>query len=357
MRVQATQNLLEQHTEINLTPSQKRSYSMRKRTKKVLVSLAACLVVAIALLANSQSNTKADSIISDGQYSEYYCGIENNQLYIEPVKLETDFKGKDVYLYSSLRRQNLVSLDNYGGFTYITYTNDDKTSLNEILLDTKLPPEASVNGKQSFVTNLFNSNDLVIEQTGNTVKGKQQIPYGYLYTAVTSEKLPSTSDFKTNVESEIVAKLKYAEPPKIKDVIININGLGRISLDSISELKSGPGIYYGTDKILRLYNFKDDLAYVWITNINNSLLMNTAGNMRTTEYNNVYADGDFNKKDRMGYKTYSIMTKGGIYSIKLNEKAPDGMLKELLSVLNIKKDDAKIELPFKISDDTVASIS
>lgn len=321
---------------------------MDKRAKRIGIFVALCSIMVVLALSLISTKEK-DYVALDGEYSEYYCGLEDNQLYIEPVKIKTELRNKDAYLYFNVHRRNLVSLDNYGEFTYITYTNNADTRLTEILLAPQLPPEVIVKSDKSLFTTVFgNSDEINIVAEGNTIKGQQRLPYGYLYTAVTSEKLPDSIEFKNSVESDIIANIKYSAKSETKDVVININGIGQVSLSGISVIKDGPGVYYGKDKILRLYNYKTDVAYVWVTNINNSLMLNTIANLQNTDYNNVYADKDYKDKDKMGYRTYSIMTKAGIYTIRLNEDAPAELFDEMMIAMNIKKEDAKIELPFKL---------
>lgn len=316
-----------------------------KCNKKILILPVAVCIIALGIVNGMNKGIELDNSIQE-QVSQFNGGLKDGELYIEPVNIKTDMGKYDSHIKLDVNRDNLQTIDNYDGFTYVTYKGEDGKELKEILISDEIPEKLNMKGLE----HKWYSRGTTVGTEGASIRGVKTLGSGYLYVSSTAEKLKTTKEFKESI-NEIANKIQFSEHSDIKDVIINIDGLGRLQLSQLSVFEKDNGIYYGKDKILRLYNPGEDTAYIWITHINNTLMMNTVANLEETEYNNVYVDKDYKDPERMCYKTYSIMTSAGMYTVKFNEKAPEGLEDEFLTMLGIHKDDTKIELPFKLNEE------
>lgn len=302
------------------------------------------LVLVMILTMFTRDKVDIDDTMT-GKVSEFNVGLDKDTFYIKPISIKTELGGYDTHLTMDIDKDNLLTLDNYGSFTSMSYSDKDKTAINELMITKDLPEGINIDGLK---TNKISKKSSLV-RVGDSIRELKDIGGGFIYRTLSAKNL--NDKVATSEVDNIYKKMKNSKHTENRDVILHIDGIGDLKLSSLSIFKNNPGIFYGKDKVLRLYNYKDDVSYIWITHINNVLLMNTVGNLERTEFNNVYRDKDYTKQDAMGHRTYSVMTSKGMYTFKFNDKAPKGLEMELFKVLNIKKDDKKIELPFKLSDE------
>ena len=140
-----------------------------------------------------------------------------------------------------------------------------------------------------------------------------------------------------------------------EEVVVNIDELRAMKLSELSMFESAPGIYFSeADGVLRFYNYKDDMAYLFMSHVNNTMFFCNATDLLETEYANLYVTKGFDEPTDAGYRTFAITTDNNLYAFRVNSDADDIVLTEILAYFGYDRESIKVKTVQEvISNDAV----
>ena len=308
----------------------------------------------------------SDDKLVDTNFSQFMASTYTDSMEVMTTVLSVDMGKYDALLSLGLSDSIILAADNYGDYGYIAYQSIDENDATEIILSKDIPAEISLTEDELSVMSDRNilqsitydeSTLTLIEKTGLKI---EEID-GYVFVinhvvtpdgnkdATNINSIELTGDYDKDIENMDTKALKLIttidnviiySKNKEKQVLLDIDGLGNFDLNQISDFDGNAGYSYQQDRILRLYNHKENKVYAGITNIDTSEI---DGLIEVDGWNNLYKHIDSDKIDSDNYGMFGIQTSKGFYRIQLTESASDTFAKQLIEMFGIKPDDEKIE--------------
>lgn len=213
-----------------------------------------------------------------------------------------EFKlGKEVALSS------LVINDTY---TYIEYTNENKSANKEILLCASKPVDVDTTDIQKKTLRFFEkSNPIMIKSYINSFNNS------FL---MVNESLGGGELNINTLEStvyDIEDQMKTAN--RQNGFIVNLDELGTLD---ITKFEKSPRVdYNSSDGVLRVTD-KDSSNAIYVFSIYNDAMGINPEDLLETNIDNVYIHKQFDDNESAGYNTFAILTNNNMYCFKTNSK-------------------------------------
>lgn len=242
-------------------------------------------------------------------------------------------------------KQFLVrSIDSYNNMLYVNYLNSTGTAARDIIIsDFIMTSGLNINDMKSLDNKLYEYTDdttvmsFIESYNDSFIFYSEAIAHGKLATKTLGNRL-----------NDIDSSFRYTPVKDVteENVIINFEGAGTLNLGKLTNFKGAPGIYLSTqDGVLRLYNYADDEAYVFVTYVNNDSFMCEASDLLNTNYDNLFVCDGFNDKESVGYRTFAIKGSGDqLYIFRVLEIADEKLVDEIFTAFGIEKDKIEVEV-------------
>lgn len=255
--------------------------------------------------------------------------------------------------YNISKNLSLSTLDCYNDFMYITYSNEEKTAMREIIVSKQQPSGVSIDGMKSVDGKVFELNSQLYVKSFTDSYDNSFLFYadsvagGELATKTLANRLTS-----------LEKSLKYSNTVEQEEVTINIKDLGTLKLSQLSAIKSAPGMYMSSaDGVLRLYNYNEDIAYVFITTINNPTFMCNAADLIATNIDNLFICEGFDNEESTGYRTFALTTDNDLYVFRVASEASDSLVTELLAQFGIDRTTIEVKVVQSVVDTSSIKIT
>ena len=278
--------------------------------------------------------------LDNGKYIELSSDILHNILNTDLNIVNDKFTDNGLE-YSIGADLKITSFDNYNDMMYIVYKNKEFTGMREVLVSKDLLDGLAIDGMQSINNGIYESNTetsvAAFTRTfeNSVVYHSDQLLGGELGTKTLVSRVQAIKDgmrystLETGVTEEVV--VKFDESIDLK-------------LSELSSLQSAPGVYFSEDDgVLRLYNYKDDIPYIFVSHLNNQLFFCNADDLLETNYLNLYVTRGFDDSTSAGYRTFAITTDNNVYAFRVSSEAPDQLLSELLDKFGYNRDNLTIK--------------
>lgn len=237
----------------------------------------------------------------------------------------------------------IKSLDNYSDRLILVMLNKEMTGMREIIIAKDLIDGLTIEGLQSVNSDIFEeNNETLVKAFTRTFENaiicySDQLLGGELGTKTLVSRVQAIDD-----------SLKYStldtEAGEHEEVTIRFDELMDLKLSKLSCLSSAPGIYFSEeDGVLRLYNYEEDIPYVFVSHLNNQLFFCNASDLLETNYVNLYVTRGFDDPESAGYRTFAITTDNNIYAFRINSEAPDELMSELLNEFGYNRDNITVK--------------
>lgn len=250
------------------------------------------------------------------------------------------------------------SFDNYNNMLYAVCYNENKTGLRELLISDTIVADLNLDGMESIDGETYEKNDNKSVAAFKRTYESATIYYG-------DQLLDGEIGTKTlaNRVNTLEDSLKYSvrEEGQGEEVIVHLDELADLKLSELSFFKDAPGIYYSeADGVLRLYNYKDDMTYLFITYVNNQAFYCKATDLLETNYYNLFVTKGFDDPESTGYRTFVITTNNNMYAFRINEDADESVLDEILEKFGYNRETISIKtvqevVPANIVEDSVSN--
>lgn len=242
---------------------------------------------------------------------------------------------------------NETSLDAFNikdKYVYITYSNKENTANKELLVAATKPTDLNIEGlNKKHVRFKEKSNPIQVTTTANSyndifIMMNESLAGGEL----------NVDSFKQNIiqfESRMLSAKEY------EGIKLSLAGIGYIDLSKLESVSESPELSYNrVDDVLQIRNSADNITYMYISSINNEYIGCNAEDLIATDKDNLYIHYNFDKPDKVGYKTFAIMADNNLYCIKLNELASEAMQNNLFKQLGINDNSIEIKKIQRVVD-------
>lgn len=280
---------------------------------------------------------KSDDININGSKNGYYISLDEEtikfikELPTEYIESNSEEKLTDDYLGET------IDIYDYCVLSY-TYKNSDKTfvmSKNDLdMID--------ITNVKEIDKNMYEDNQNN-KQITTYYKDKGIRLYSLELITGDGELVNTSNTYKIKGLRD---KIKYTSADDVEQekVKVVLDGLGELKAEEIDCLNEAPGLYYTTfDGIMRLYNYKDELPYAFITNVDNYYFLCNSDDLEKTNKIGLYKVKGWDNPESANYRTVGLQRKDekGIYIIRVASEAPDTTLEMILNQFNYSVDDLK----------------
>ena len=246
--------------------------------------------------------------------------------------------------FSFESEERFLAFDNYDNYTYLSYIDDDEIVSTAIVICEDIPEQLQLTtmDKIKIKATKFTDAYTIEQDDGEYISRttyKSMYGIGYLIVIQQEEskykdenKMYTDKLMQSLLDSITFSRVDEAE----KSFKIDIEGFDQqLDVDKLSFIDGNGGVFFGQDRILRIYNFKEDKTYGFIACANNAYLMNYTDDMQVVEgKNNLYYNKGIDDESSMGYRLFGIQTPMGYYDFKASDDAPQSFEEEILNALD-----------------------
>lgn len=259
-----------------------------------------------------------ESIIKDFDATD--LNVTDNKFKLDDTEYEVDTK------------MELNNLDCYNDYMLAVYRNQSNTAQRIIIYSSQNYSQLGLdlNDMQSVEGDVFEKNNQLSVSAykqsydNSTLYYAEEIAGGTLGTKTLQSRVKKIED-----------NMKYSELNEgdTENVTINFDELGTLELNKLSALKSAPGVYFdtSTQDVLRIYNYKEDIPYIFVTYVNHPSFMCNESDLIETNQQGLYVVDGFSDSESVGYRTFAIATKNNLYAFRIDAKATDDLVEEVLN--------------------------
>lgn len=340
---------ISQHESKDENMKRLKAYTWKKVGFVLILVTAVCL---FAVIYSSIAGGIPKEKLTDYRGTLLGISTYTDELQYQPSHVSTNLGKYNAEFDIDLSDSIVISFDNYNDYTYIAYKSEDGTTQTEIILSKDIPDGLNLDDKTKDA--LKKTNQQVSEISDGEIMiekaYKNLYNQGYLFVIQQIVAESGKQTFATDMLNTLSECMLFTKSNDENNFYIEFDGLGTFDLNNISVMNGHAGVYFGQDNVMRMYNFEEDKVYAYITNMNSQYMMNKSSNLELADgWNNLYYDKDKDNKDMMGYRAFAVQTTKGMYYIKVDENAPEGLEEEIIEWLGIKQDDQKLNTIFDIA--------